>query len=163
MNGSHFCDTLLFIRRACWPKAICSLGSLGKCIVNDENWRKTHENLTRINQNSNLEAIKCSFGQTIGFREPQNRFWNPKIGFGSPSGAQKNQQGLVLEVLNRVWAAPWSFLGGSWALLGKSIEKRPRVITKMCCFGIPKSRPKSIKIDAKKHRVFKHVFFTRFC
>ena len=78
-------------------------------------------------------------------------------------GANKNQQGLVLEALNRVWAAPWSFLGGSWALLGKSIEKRPRVITKMCCFGIPKSRPKSIKIDAKKHRVFKHVFFTMFC
>ena len=137
---------------------ICSLGSLGKYIVNDEICRKIERNLTRMNQNSYLEAVKCSFGQKIKFREPQKQFRNPKIGFGSASRAKKSQQGLVLEALNRVLAAPWGLLEGSWALLGKSIEKRARGIPKMCRFGIPKSRSKFIKIDAKKHCVSRCMF-----
>ena len=144
VSGSHFCDL--------------QFGFIGKYIINNKTGRKINENLSRIHQNFNLEAMKSSFGQKSWCREPQNRFRNPKIGFGSASGAQKNQQGLALEALNRALAVPWGLLGGSWALLGKSIEKRPRGLPKMYRFGIPKSRPKFIKIDAKKHCVFRCAF-----
>ena len=79
--------------------------------------------MANFGQISNLETIKCSFGKKNWFGEPQNRFWNPKIGFGSAFGASQTEKETVLEGLERVLAASWAVLRGSWEALGGALGK----------------------------------------
>ena len=64
----------------------------------------------------------------------------------------------------RSWGAPGTLLGPSWGRLRPILQKICPQEWAVSLFGPPtweaKWRPKSLKIDLKRQRVFRHVFFT---